>query len=225
MGDSLSKHLAKKNWDIDVVIPVPDSARTTALQIATKLNLPYREGIVKNRYIGRTFIMPGQATRKKSIKFKLNTIDIEIRGKNVLLVEDSIVRGNTSKKIIQLVRDAGAKKVYFASAAPPLRHPCVYGIDMPTRQEFIATNLTEKQISKVINADGLIYQNLPDLVASCQPKINSKVDFCTACFDGKYPTKEITEKRLKQIEDDRLSQIGSSEMNEGEVDTSQLTLI
>lgn len=225
MGDNLAKNLAKKDWQIDVVIPVPDSARTTALQIANKLNIPYREGIVKNRYIGRTFIMPGQATRKKSIRLKLNTIGLEIKGKNVLLVEDSIVRGNTSKKIIQLVRDSGAKKVFFASAAPALRYPCVYGIDMPTKKEFIATNLSEKQIAKAINADGLIYQTLPDLVSSCQVEKDSNINFCTACFDGKYPTKEITEEKLKKIEEDRLSQVGLKEYSENEVDNSQLTLI
>jgi len=223
MGEKLAKYIKERDWDIDVVMPVPDSARTTALQIATELQLPYREGIVKNRYIGRTFIMPGQAARQKSVKYKLNTIDLEIRGKNILLVEDSIVRGNTSRKIIQLVRDTGAKKVYFASAAPPLRFPCVYGIDMPTKKEFIATNLTEEEIAKAIDADGLIYQSLEDLVDACQPGKRKDMKFCTACFSGKYPTPEITQEKLDKMANTRQNEKDDS-MNSDLLD-SQLTLI
>jgi len=223
MGDYLAKNILKKDWKIDVVIPVPDSARTAALEIAYKLKIPYREGIIKNRYIGRTFIMPGQSMRKKSIRLKLNTIELEIKGKNVLLVEDSIVRGNTSKKIIQLVKNAGAKKIYFASAAPPLRNACVYGIDMPTKAEFIATNLTEDEICKAIDADGLIYQDLEDLKLACQPGAKKNMSFCTACFDGHYPTKEVTPKLLADIEIKRLKSIEDSQLQDPL--ESQLTLI
>jgi amidophosphoribosyltransferase len=220
MGELVSTQVKEKNWDIDVVMPVPDSARSTALQIATSMGVPYREGIVKNRYIGRTFIMPGQNVRKKSIRFKLNTIELEIRDKNILLVEDSIVRGNTAKKIIQLLRESGAKKVYFVSAAPALRFPCVYGIDMPTKQEFVATGLETDEIKNIIGADGLIYQKLDDLITACQPINGEKMEFCTACFNGKYPTEEVTEEKLKHLEDKRLQALSDEDTTD-----SQLTLV
>ncbi len=150
--------------DIDVVIPIPDTSRTSALQLANLLGLKYREGFIKNRYIGRTFIMPGQAERRKSVRQKLNAIDLEFRGKNVLLVDDSIVRGTTSRQIIQMAREAGAKKVYFASAAPPVRYANVYGIDMPAPTELIANGRSELEIAEFIGADRLIFQKLDDLI-------------------------------------------------------------
>ena len=159
----------KRSWseiDIDVVIPIPDSSRPSALQLANRLNIPFREGFVKNRYIGRTFIMPGQAMRKKSVRQKLNAIGVEFKDKNVLLVDDSIVRGTTSREIVQMARDAGARKVYFASAAPPVRFPNVYGIDMPSPQELIATGRSDEEICREIGADRLIYQDLDDLKAA-----------------------------------------------------------
>src|SRR5574340_518788 len=166
---NMAEYLADKlrrvwpDHDIDVVIPIPDSSRPSALQMANHLGIPFREGFVKNRYIGRTFIMPGQAMRKKSVRQKLNAIGLEFKGKNVLLVDDSIVRGTTSREIVQMARDAGARKVYFASAAPPVRYPNVYGIDMPTRQELLATGRNDEQIAAEIGADALIYQNLEAL--------------------------------------------------------------
>ncbi|MCF7985882.1 MAG: amidophosphoribosyltransferase, partial [Thiohalocapsa sp.] len=166
MGKKLAAKI-KRVWadhDIDVVIPVPDTSRTAALQLANQLGIPYAEGFIKNRYIGRTFIMPGQKIRKKSVRQKLNAIDLEFRKKNVLLVDDSIVRGTTSQQIIQMARDAGAKRVYFATAAPPVRHPNVYGIDMPAASELIAHGRTERQIERELGADRLIFQDLEDLI-------------------------------------------------------------
>ena len=189
--------------EIDVVIPIPDSSRPSAMQMAERLGLPFREGFVKNRYIGRTFIMPGQATRKKSVRQKLNTIHQEFRGKNVLLVDDSIVRGTTSKEIVNMAREAGAAKVYLASAAPPVRYANVYGIDMPTRGELIASGRTEDEICREIGADGLIYQDLDDLRASVRalnPTINL---FETSCFDGCYVTGDITTEYLNGVENQR----------------------
>ncbi|MEK7172181.1 MAG: amidophosphoribosyltransferase [Patescibacteria group bacterium] len=190
----------KKGLKIDVVVPVPDTARSAAFEIAAQLKLPCREGLIKNRYIGRTFIMPGQGIRNRSIKYKLNPIPLELAGKNVLLVDDSVVRGNTSRKIVEMVRDAGAKKVYMASCCPPLRHPCVYGVDMPTRQEFIAHNLEISEIAKAIGVDALFYQKLEDLVASVREGNPNVKGLCTACLSGKYPTPEITEKVLQEVE-------------------------
>ena len=153
-----------RHLDIDVVIPIPDSSRPAAMQLSKRLNLPYREGFIKNRYIGRTFIMPGQAIRRKSVRQKLNAIGMEFKGKNVLLVDDSIVRGTTSREIVQMAREAGARKVFFASAAPPVRFPNVYGIDMPTRDELIATGRTDEEIAREIGCDELIYQDLDALI-------------------------------------------------------------
>jgi len=175
MGEYLADKL-RREWDgvdIDVVIPIPDSSRPSALQLANRLGLPFREGFVKNRYIGRTFIMPGQAMRKKSVRQKLNAIGVEFKGKNVLLVDDSIVRGTTSREIVQMAREAGARKVYFASAAPPVCFPNVYGIDMPSRSELIATGRSDTEICREIGADRLIYQDLDDLKAAVR-KINPR---------------------------------------------------
>jgi amidophosphoribosyltransferase len=205
MGEKLASKI-KRVWtdhDIDVVIPIPDTSRTAALQMAYALDLPYREGFIKNRYIGRTFIMPGQAERKKSVRQKLNAIDVEFRGKNVLLVDDSIVRGTTSKQIIQMARDGGAKKVYFASAAPPVRFPNVYGIDMPSVQELIGNGRTEAEIAAAIGADRLIYQDLSDLIDAARegnPKIQK---FDASCFDGQYITGDINKDYLDRIEQAR----------------------
>jgi amidophosphoribosyltransferase len=201
LADKVSAKLPVK--DIDVVIPIPDSSRPSAMELAQKLGIPYREGFVKNRYIGRTFIMPGQATRKKSVRQKLNTVSHEFKGKRVLLVDDSIVRGTTSKEIVQMARDAGAIKVYFASAAPPVRYPNVYGIDMPTRGELIATGRTDAQIAAEIGADGLVYQDLDALKLSVRD-INPEVRaFDASCFDGCYITGDITAEYLSSIESAR----------------------
>ncbi len=202
MGEFLADKI-KRDWahvPIDVVIPIPDSSRPSALQLANRLDIPFREGFVKNRYIGRTFIMPGQAMRKKSVRQKLNAIGLEFKGKNVLLVDDSIVRGTTSREIVQMARDAGALKVYFASAAPPVRFPNVYGIDMPSRRELIATGRSDAEICNEIGADELIYQDLADLKAAvrkCNPTIQ---EFDASCFDGKYITGDITPAFLQAME-------------------------
>ncbi|HFC53736.1 MAG TPA: amidophosphoribosyltransferase, partial [Gammaproteobacteria bacterium] len=205
MGDMLARKILRvfPDHDIDVVIPIPDTSRTAALQLSHELGLKYREGFIKNRYIGRTFIMPGQKQRKKSVRQKLNAIDLEFRGKNVLLVDDSIVRGTTSKQIIQMARDAGARKVYFASAAPPVRYPNVYGIDMPSVHELIGHNRDERQIAEEIGADWLVYQDLEDLVqavAKGNPEIGR---FDTSCFDGNYVTGDVTPSYLEQLEHQR----------------------
>ncbi len=202
MGEYLADKISSewKDHDIDVVIPIPDSSRPSALQLANHLGIPFREGFVKNRYIGRTFIMPGQAMRKKSVRQKLNAISMEFKDKNVLLVDDSIVRGTTSREIVQMARDAGARKVYFASAAPPVKFPNVYGIDMPTRKELIATGRTDDEICREISADRLIYQDLDDLkkaVTKANPALH---DFDTSCFDGCYITGDITPEYLDRIE-------------------------
>ena len=202
MGEYLAEKL-KREWgdvQIDVVIPIPDSSRPSALQLANHLNIRFREGFVKNRYIGRTFIMPGQAMRKKSVRQKLNAIGVEFKGKNVLLVDDSIVRGTTSREIVQMARDAGALKVYFASAAPPVRFPNVYGIDMPSRTELIATGRTDAEICFEIGADGIIYQDLADLKAAVRKANPNIVDFDASCFDGKYITGDITPEYLNKVE-------------------------
>ena len=200
MGDFLAKQIIAKNLDIDTVMPVPDSSRPLAIRISREIGVKYREGLVKNAYIGRTFIMPGQEQRKKSIRQKLNPIELEFRNRNVLLVDDSIVRGNTMKKIIDMCRKAGAKNIYVAIGAPPVRHPDVYGVDIPTRTELIAHGLTEDEIKKAIGADELFYQTVEDLVASAYAG-NPEVDgFHTGVFDGKYPTPEVTPEFLEKWE-------------------------
>lgn len=203
LGRFLAGEIKKLNLKIDVVVPVPDSARDAAIEIARKLNLKYREALVKNRYIGRTFIMPADEKRKASVRQKLNPIASEFKGKNVLLVDDSIVRGNTSRAIIKLVRDCGAEKVYFASYSPPLRFPCVYGIDMQTKTEFVAQNSTVEQIAKKIGADRVIYQSLDSLKKAVSLGNKKLTDFCGACFDGTYPTGDVTPDTLKAIETER----------------------
>jgi amidophosphoribosyltransferase len=207
LGEELSKTVLKKNIKADVVVPVPDSAKPAATAMASILGLPYREGLVKNRYIGRTFIMPFQEAREVSVRQKLNPIKTEIRNKKVLLVDDSIVRGTTSREIINLVRNAGAKEVYLAVTCPPLRYPCVYGIDMQTKKEFIARNKNEDRISEEIGSDKLIYQTLDGLIKAVSKKTtiksSDKNKFCTACFTGIYPTK-IDERMFREMEQDRL---------------------
>ncbi|NKN33239.1 amidophosphoribosyltransferase [Marichromatium bheemlicum] len=206
MGKKLAAKI-KRDWadhDIDVVIPVPDTSRTAALQLANHLGLPYAEGFIKNRYIARTFIMPGQKVRKKSVRQKLNAIDLEFRNKNVLLVDDSIVRGTTSQQIIEMARDAGANRVYLASAAPPVRYPNVYGIDMPAASELIASGRTEEEICAELGADGLIFQDLDDLIDAVQKKGKSHVDrFDTSVFDGNYVTGDVTPEYLRALEANR----------------------
>ncbi len=202
MGEYLADKIARvwPDHDIDVVIPIPDSSRPSALQLANRLGIPFREGFVKNRYIGRTFIMPGQAMRKKSVRQKLNAISVEFKGKNVLLVDDSIVRGTTSREIVQMARDAGARKVYFASAAPPVKFPNVYGIDMPSRHELIATGRTDEEICAEISADRIIYQDLADLKAAVNKSNPAITRFDCSCFDGEYITGDITAEYLNRIE-------------------------
>lgn len=203
MGELLAKQIKKANLKIDVVVPVPDSSRSSALPLAQALGVKYREGLVKNRYVGRTFIMPGQDIRRKSIHYKLNAIPLELRNRNVLLVDDSIVRGNTSKKIVEMVRRAGAKKVFFASCAPPLVDPCLYGVDMPSRHDFVAHELTTEQIAKFIGVDKLFYQTIDDLLESAK-KGNPKIkEFCYACMGGPYPTGDITEEMIEKVETSR----------------------
>jgi amidophosphoribosyltransferase len=205
MGESLADKIKREygQLDVDVVIPIPDSSRPAAMQLANRLNLPYREGFIKNRYIGRTFIMPGQGIRKKSVRQKLNAIGMEFKGKNVMLVDDSIVRGTTSREIVQMAREAGARKVFFASAAPPVRFANVYGIDMPTRDELIATGLSDEEIAREIGADQLIYQDLSALiddVRSVNPKVTSFED---SCFSGNYITGDVTQAYLDGVEAQR----------------------
>lgn len=202
MGDRLADKIERIRpaHDIDVIIPVPDTARTAALELANRLGLKFREGFVKNRYIGRTFIMPGQSQRKKSVRQKLNAIDLEFKGKNVLLVDDSIVRGTTCKQIIQMARDAGAAKVYFASAAPAIRYPNVYGIDMPAADELIASGKTEKEIEEAIGADWLIYQDLDDLISTALEGNPDIKQYECSVFNGEYVTGDVDEIYLKRIE-------------------------
>ena len=202
MGEKLAKKV-QREWpdhDIDVVIPIPDTSRTAALQMANILGVKYREGFIKNRYIGRTFIMPGQKMREKSVKQKLNAISLEFEGKNVLLVDDSIVRGTTSEQIIQMARDAGAKKVYFASAAPPVRYPNVYGIDMPAAHELIAHDRTEDEVCQAIGADKVIYQELNDLIDAVRKGNPSIEHFDTSCFSKEYITGDIDDAYLERTE-------------------------
>lgn len=202
MGENLAEKI-RRDWpdhDIDVVIPIPDTSRTSALQMANQLGVLYREGFIKNRYIGRTFIMPGQQQRKKSVRQKLNAIDLEFRGKNVLLVDDSIVRGTTSQQIIQMAREAGAQKVYFASASPPVRFPNVYGIDMPSATELIAHGRDDDEVCREIGADRLIYQDLDDLIDAVQRGNPAIESFDTSVFNGVYVTRDVTQSYLEQLE-------------------------
>lgn len=201
MGIKLGRKILREmpKHDIDVVIPIPDTSRPSAMELAFHLGVKYREGFIKNRYIGRTFIMPGQEMRKKSVRRKLNPIDLEFKGKNVLLVDDSIVRGTTSKQIIQMAREAGAKKVYIASAAPPVRYPNVYGIDMPAAEELVAHNRSEAEIAEIIGADWLIYQDLDDLIDAVQKGNRAISEFDCSCFNGKYVTKTIDNDYLDKI--------------------------
>jgi amidophosphoribosyltransferase len=222
MGEKLAEKIRRdyKHLDIDVVIPIPDSSRPSAMQLAQGLGVAYREGFVKNRYIGRTFIMPGQAVRRKSVRQKLNAIGMEFKGKNVMLVDDSIVRGTTSHEIVQMAREAGARRVYFASAAPPVRFPNVYGIDMPTRSELIAAHRTEEEVGREIGADALIYQDL-DALKECVRKLNPRLTtFETSCFDGQYITGDVTTDYLNAIEIKR----DASRDSEEDSDTAQLDL-
>ncbi|MEE4163963.1 MAG: amidophosphoribosyltransferase [Woeseiaceae bacterium] len=201
MGEELAGKIVRdfSDHDIDVVIPIPDTSRTAALQVAYHLGVKYREGFIKNRYIGRTFIMPGQAERKKSVRRKLNAIELEFRNKNVLLVDDSIVRGTTSQQIIKLAREAGARKVYFASAAPPVRYPNVYGIDMPAASELIANGRSVEEIQAAIGADRLIYQDLDGLIRSVRHDNSAIREFDTSCFSGEYVTGDVSKEYLGKL--------------------------
>ncbi len=220
LGKTLAKRVVSTvpPSQIDVVIPIPESSRPSAMELAQLLGLPYREGFVKNRYVGRTFIMPGQGVRKKSVRQKLNVVASEFKGRNVLLVDDSIVRGTTSREIVQMARDAGARKVYLASAAPPVRYPNVYGIDMPTPQELIAHGRTLEEVRESIGCDALIYQDvdaMKSVVGSLNPKL---AGFDASCFDGVYVTGDITADDIL-----RLNQ-GRDQVEEGQEDTSRLVL-
>ncbi|CAM9369827.1 unnamed protein product [Choristocarpus tenellus] len=201
MGAKLAKRILETYPDhnIDVVIPIPDTARTSALQCAYKLNKPFREGFIKNRYIARTFIMPGQATRKKTVRLKLNTIRSEFEGKNVLLVDDSIVRGTTSTELVKMAREAGAASVYLTSAAPPVRYPNVYGIDIPTATELVAHNRTSAQVAEKTGADWVLYQELGDLVEAVQEVNPAIMRFDSSCFSGEYVTGDITRDYLDDL--------------------------
>jgi amidophosphoribosyltransferase len=205
MGERLAEKIKRErpDHDIDVVIPIPDTSRTAAVQVAQLLGVKYREGFIKNRYIGRTFIMPGQEQRSKSVRSKLNAIDLEFRGKTVLLVDDSIVRGTTSAQIIDMAREAGAKKVYFASAAPPVRYPNVYGIDMPDTSELVAAGHTDDEVRDIIGADWLIYQDLDDLEHAVRHDNAKITDFDTSCFSGEYVTGDVTPEYLERLQGER----------------------
>ena len=227
LGETLAKRVISTvpPSDIDVVIPIPESSRPSAAQLAQLLGLPYREGFVKNRYVGRTFIMPGQAVRKKSVRQKLNVIASEFKGRNVLLVDDSIVRGTTSREIVQMAREAGARKVYMASAAPPVRYPNVYGIDMPTKDELVAHNKSVDEIRQIIDCDALIYQDVDAMklaVASAVlpgfPKVHG---FDASCFDGIYVTGDVSEADIQRLNENRPSQQDESEADS---DRSRLAL-
>jgi amidophosphoribosyltransferase len=201
MGEKLADKIIreKPSHDIDVVIPIPDTSRVSSQALAERLGVKIREGFMKNRYIGRTFIMPGQKERKKSVRQKLNAVKLEFAGKNVLLVDDSIVRGTTSKEIIQMARDAGAKKVYMVSAAPGVRYPNVYGIDMPTTDELIAHGRTDDEVGQIIGADWIIYQDLDDLIASGTEGNPEVKRFDCSVFDGDYVTGDVDESYLNHM--------------------------
>jgi amidophosphoribosyltransferase len=205
MGEKLAGRILEQwpDHDLDVIIPVPDTSRTSALQMSYEMGVKYREGFIKNRYVGRTFIMPGQAERKRSVRQKLNAIELEFRGKNVLLVDDSIVRGNTSRQIIQMAREAGARRVYFASAAPPVRYPNVYGIDMPDAEELVGHNRTEEEIRVEIGADKLFFQDLEDLLDSAREGNPDIEDFEASCFHGRYITGDVNSEYLDHLQQTR----------------------
>lgn len=205
MGSKLADKILRDRPDhgIDVVIPIPDTSRTSALEASRRLNIPYREGFVKNRYIARTFIMPGQVARKKTVRMKLNAIRSEFQDKVVLLVDDSIVRGTTSRQIVQIARENGAKAVYFASAAPAIRHPNVYGIDMPTREELIAFNRTEEEIAQEIGCDWVIFQDLKDLEDSVRQENETLHEFDSSCFNGVYVTKDVDQAYFDRLSAER----------------------
>ncbi len=219
MGDKMAKKILREwpDHDIDVVIPIPDTSRTSALQLANSLGVLFREGFIKNRYIGRTFIMPGQMQRKKSVRQKLNAIDLEFRDKNVLLVDDSIVRGTTSEQIIQMARDAGAKSVYFASAAPAVRHPNVYGIDMPVKSELIAYGRTDDEVAQVIGADKVIYQDLSDLEDAVRKRNPRLEQFDSSVFNGEYVTGDVNDAYFSSLEDKRNDGAKSGGLNKGDI--------
>jgi len=203
LGKALAKQFLKTGLDADVVIPIPDSSRPAALSMAYHMNKKYREGLLKNRYIGRTFIMSSQHLRNKNIRYKLSPLTLEIKNKNVLLVDDSIVRGTTSKQIIDMVRGNKAKKVYFVSSCPPLKYPCVYGIDMTRKRELIASKKSVDQIRKEIGADFLLYMNIHELKKAAKAGNKQIDDLCSACMDGIYPTGDITPAVLKRMSGER----------------------
>ena len=209
MGERLAEKIQREHdtSDVDVVIPIPDTSRTSAMEVASRLNVKYREGFIKNRYIGRTFIMPGQDERRRSVRQKLNPINLEFRGKNVLLVDDSIVRGTTSRQIVEMSREAGARKVYFASAAPPVRHQNVYGIDMPAPDELIASNRSVEEIQERIGADWLIYQDLGDLISAVNFRRAEITGFDVSCFNGEYVTGGVDRKLLLRVARERADKV------------------
>ncbi len=224
MGEYLADAIARQPWagEIDVVMPIPETSRPSAMQLAMKLGLAYREGFFKNHYVGRTFIMPGQAVRKRSVRQKLNAMSVEFKGRNVLLVDDSIVRGTTSREIIQMARESGANKVFFASAAPPVRFPNVYGIDMPTRNELIAHGRTDEEIRIALGADALVYQDVESMkraITELNPRLTS---FDTSCFDGRYITGDVTPEYLERIEQARL---GKPDLSDDDTPRAQMNLL
>jgi amidophosphoribosyltransferase len=229
LGETLAKRVISTvpPSDIDVVIPIPESSRPSAAQLAQLLGLPYREGFVKNRYVGRTFIMPGQSVRKKSVRQKLNAIASEFKGRNVLLVDDSIVRGTTSREIVQMAREAGARKVYMASAAPPVRFPNVYGIDMPTTDELVAHNRTLEEIRQIIDCDALIYQDVDAMKSAVAnaavPGAIALKGFDASCFDGVYITGDVTPQDIARLNQNRPVQEDESEAD-SDSDRSRLAL-
>ena len=223
MGEYLAHDVARllRHGEIDVVMPIPDTSRPSAMQLAMKLGLDYREGFIKNRYVGRTFIMPGQSVRRKSVRQKLNAMSVEFRGKNVLLVDDSIVRGTTSSEIVQMARDSGANKVFFASASPPVRFPNVYGIDMPTRAELIAHGRDDEAIRAAIGADALVYQSIESMKRSVTDVNPRLARFEASCFDGQYITGDVTPEYLDRLE---AARDGAARGGEDEPPKNQMNL-
>jgi amidophosphoribosyltransferase len=226
MGRTLAEKIiaSGRAGEIDVIVPIPDTSRPSAVEVAQRLAVPYREAFIKNRYIGRTFIMPGQAERKKSVRQKLSPIAKEFAGKNVLLVDDSIVRGTTSREIVQMARDCGAAKVFFASAAPPVRYPNVYGIDMPTPKELIANGRSDDEVASAIGADAVFYQNLDAMVADIRAINPAIARFDTSCFDGVYITGNVSHEYLQGIAASRDRQGARLAQDEAELASYQLDL-